>query len=173
MLKRVAFKGGTAMFKRLFSICAISALTGCATGPQQPPEAPISVQLAGSAVEVQDFIQHRSMTRGSSALQVETANDRTLIMKGLCTALPDMTPFKCSMIMMAVGNSQWDGPYAVMTFRTNEVRGNVNLTLQAQWCATNPFGKTNCMNNGTARDTNELLRKIKSSYDSEKAEARK
>lgn len=104
------------MFKRLFSICAISALTGCATGPQQPPEAPISVQLAGSAVEVQDFIQHRSMTRGSSALQVETANDRTLIMKGLCTALPDMTPFKCSMIMMAVGNSQWDGPYAVMTF---------------------------------------------------------
>lgn len=161
------------MFKRLFSICAISALTGCATAPQQPPEAPISVQLAGSAVEVQEFIQHRAMTRGNGSMHVESANERALTMKGECAALPDMSPLKCSFIMMAIGNSQWDGPYAVMTFRTNEVRGNVNLTLQSQWCATNPFGKTNCMSNGTSRESNDLLRKIKSAYDNEKAEAQK
>lgn len=155
------------MLKQILSIVAISVLTGCATAPQQPPEAPISVQLPGTAIEVQDFIQTRTANRVPT-LQIESANDRTLVMKSFCTDIPDMNPLRCSFILLAVGNSQWDGPYAVMTFRTNEVRGYVNLTLQTQWCATNTLGRTNCMNNGTARDSNELLRTIKTAYDSEK-----
>jgi hypothetical protein len=32
-------------------------LAGCATGPTIPPELPISIQLKGTAVEVQNFIE--------------------------------------------------------------------------------------------------------------------
>ncbi len=160
------------MIKKLSFVLSALALTGCATAPQEPPEAPISVQLAGTAVEVQEFIQARAMAYSKGALRVDSATDRALTMKAHCAADPGMNPMKCGLVMMAIGNSQWDGPYSVMTFRTNEVRGNVNLTVQSQWCATSPFGKTNCMNNGTEKQGNELLRNIKSSYEKSKAEVK-
>jgi len=78
-----------------------------------------------------------------------------------------MSAFNCAAIMMAVGNSRWDGPFMVMTFRTSEVRGVVNLTGTNEWCATNAFGKTNCMRNGTNTQMNEIVHAIDGGYQKE------
>lgn len=143
-------------------------LTGCATTPQSPPEAPISVKLQGTAVEVQYFIEDRFRKNQTVfGLRIENANDRAITFKGDCTNIQNMNTFKCAAIMMAVGNSRWDGPFAVLTFRTAEIRGIVNLTLNAEWCATNTFGKTNCIPNGSNAERNNLLRKIKAAYEQE------
>lgn len=77
---------------------------------------------------------------------------------------PDMGAFKCSLVMMAVGNSGWDGPHMVLTFRTAEIRGITNVTVQSEWCATNALGKTNCMNNGTSNQRNAMLRQLETAY---------
>lgn len=143
-------------------------LSGCATTPQAPPEAPISVKLQGTAVEVQNFIEGRFRKNQTvSGFRIENANDRAITFKGDCMNMQNMNAFKCAAVMMAVGNSRWDGPFAVLTFRTAEIRGVVNLTLNAEWCATNAFGKTNCMQNGSNAEHNDLLRKIKAAYEQE------
>ena len=123
--------------------CMLSvSLAGCATAPGAPPEPLISVQLRGTSVEVQNFIEERFRKNSGSGFRVENATDRAITFKGDCMNVPDMNAFKCSLIMMAVGNSRWDGPYAVIAFRTAEIRGVVNLTVSSEWCATNAFGKS-------------------------------
>lgn len=143
-------------------------LSGCATTPQTPPETPISVKLQGTAVEVQNFIESRFRENQAVAgFRIENANDRAITFKGDCMNMQSMNAFKCAAVMMAIGNSRWDGPFAVMTFRTAEIRGVVNLTLDAEWCAINAFGKTNCMQNGSHAEHNDLLIKIKAAYEKE------
>jgi hypothetical protein len=100
---------------------------------------------------------------------VESANDRAITFKADCMNVPGMSAFRCTMVMMAVGNSGWSGPWSVLTFRTTQNREVVNLALDAQWCATNAFGKTNCMPNGGGAQTNALLRDIESEYKSKLA----
>lgn len=148
-------------------ICAAIAtalvLGGCATGPVRPVEEPLSLKLSGTAVEVQQFIEEYMLKRGLG-YRVEAATDRSIIFKTACSNIPQVAGFKCGLIMTAVGNSRWDGPYAVVTFRTADIRGVVTVSGAAEWCATNAFGKTNCMPNGGAADMNDLLRIIDNNY---------
>lgn len=146
------------------SIFTSLMISGCATVQQAPPEPLISVQLRGTSVEVQQYIEERFRKNPSNGFRVESATDRAITLKADCMDVPNMNAFKCAVIMMAVGNSGWDGPYAVITFRTAEIRGIVNLTVASEWCATNAFGKTNCMPNGSNAEANELLRKIDQAY---------
>lgn len=97
-------------------------------------------------------------------MRVERATDRELVFKGDCMDTPDMNAFKCSLVMMGVGNSGWDGPHMVLTFRTAEIRGVTNVTVQSKWCATNALGKTNCIDAGTSSQRNDLLRQLEAAY---------
>jgi hypothetical protein len=152
----------------LFTVLTVGVLGGCATTAQAPQEPEISVELSGTAVEVQTFIENKLRSNPQTApLKVDSANDRAIVFKGPCMEAPNMGAFKCAAIMMAVGNSGWDGPYSVMTFRTSEIRGIVHLTLSTEWCATNAFGKTNCMPDGNNTMRNQLLRAVKGAYEKE------
>ncbi|GEM_PF-3531510 len=142
-------------------------VAGCAKAPQVPPEPLISAQLRGTSIEVQQFIEDRFRKIASNNFRVESATDRAITFKANCMDVPNMNPFKCAAIMMAVGNSRWDGPYSVITFRTAEIRGIVNLTVVSEWCATNAFGKTNCTPDGSNAEANNLLRKIDQAYQRE------
>ena len=154
----------TNLFVVLFGSLIIA---GCATTPQTPLEPPISVQLRGTSVEVQQFIEDRFRKNASNIFRVESATDRAITLKANCMDVPDMNAFKCALILMAVGNSGWDGPHAVITFRTAEIRGIVSLTVSSEWCATNAFGKTNCMPNGSNAEANDMLRKLDQAYQRE------
>ena len=149
------------------SVLAIGSLTGCATVPATPPETLISIQLRGTAVEVQQFIEDRFRKNQAAGFRIENATDRAITFKADCMNVPSMNAFKCAAVMMAVGNSRWDGPFVVLNFRTAEVRGVVNLTATSEWCATNAFGKSNCMPGGSNAETNDLLRKIAQAYQTE------
>lgn len=143
-------------------------LSGCAAVPSVPPESPISVQLRGTAVEVQQFIEDRFRKKQElSSFRVENATDRAITFKTDCMNVPNMNAFKCAALLMAVGNSRWDGPYAVMNFRTSEIRGIVNLTVTSEWCATNAFGKSNCIAGGSNAEMNDMLRKLDKLYQTE------
>lgn len=152
---------------RIWIIIILAFLAGCTTTPSTPPEPDISVQLKGTSVEVQNFIEERVRKNPGADFRVDSATDRAIVFKANCMDMPDMNAFKCAMIMMGVGNSGWDGPFAITTFRTAEIRGVVNLTVSTEWCAANAFGKTNCMPEGTSMERNKLLRKIKASYEQE------
>ncbi|GEQ78044.1 hypothetical protein CTTA_5049 [Comamonas testosteroni] len=151
------------MKKLAISMLVAVALTGCASSPSRPVEEPLSLKLNGTAVEVQQSIEEYMLRRGLG-YKVESATDRSIVFKTACSNIPQVAGFKCGLIMMAVGNSRWDGPYAVVTFRTADIRGVVTVSGSAEWCATNAFGKTNCMPNGAAADMNDLLRSIDSNY---------
>lgn len=143
-------------------------LSGCAAVPTVPPEQPISVQLRGTAVEVQQFIEDRfRKNQGLNGFHVENATDRVITFKADCMNVQTMNAFKCAALMMGIGNSGWDGPFAVLNFRTSEIRGIVNLTLNTQWCATNAFGKSNCITGGSNADMNDMLRKVDKLYQTE------
>lgn len=144
------------------ALVAAAGLVGCATAPQAPPEAAISVALPGTANEVQQYLEDR--TRAKGIYRIEQAAERQITFKTDCMNVPEMNAFKCSLVMMGVGNSGWSGPWSVLTFRTNQVREVVNLSVDAQWCATNAFGKTNCMQSGTNAQANALLRDIEAEY---------
>ena len=87
-----------------FALLTISLLSGCATTPATPPEAPISVQLRGTSVEVQQFIEERLRKDPSIGLRVESATDRAITFKTDCMNVPKMNALSCAAIMMAVGN---------------------------------------------------------------------
>jgi len=149
------------IFKIIFFL-TLTFLSGCATTPTRD-EPQLTIKLKGTAVEVQHFIEDRVRSRNSK-IQIEGASDRELILKTDCIDIPDLSSFKCAIIMMAVGNSGWSGPYLVMRFRTAEIRGEVNVALTASWCATNAFGRTNCGSPEPNVELNSLLRKIEVAY---------
>lgn len=150
--------------KYFIAALSVVLLGGCATVPQPPPEPLISVQLPGTSIEAQQFIEDRIRNKSGAAFHVESATDRAITFKADCADVPGVGIFQCSMIMMAIGNSRWSGPYSVMTFRTNEIRSIVNLTASIEWCATNALGRTNCTRGATNAETNDLLRKIEQAY---------
>jgi hypothetical protein len=160
------FQGEIMSIRFFCAIIVIGIFSSCATTPQVPQEPEISVELNGTAVEVQTFIQDKLRSDPQTApLKVDSANDRAIVFKGDCMNAPNMGALKCSLVMMAIGNSGWDGPYAVMTFRTSEIRGVVHLTLSTEWCATNAFGKTNCMSDGSNSMRNQILMAVKDGYE--------
>ncbi len=149
------------------AISMVFLVTGCANNPPVPQESPLSIQLKGTSTEVQNFIEERIRSRGNGVMNVENASDRLLTMKADCNRLPNQKPLQCGLIMMGIGNSGWSGPYLMLNFRTNQIRENVNVTVQSEWCAVNAFGKSNCMPAGNTNENNEILRGIKMGYESE------
>ncbi len=144
------------------AVC-LALLTGCASSSSAPKVAAKSVQLRGTAVEVQNFIEE-GIRKNTSNFHVESATDRELVFKSHCMDTPNMNAFKCAAIMMGVGNSGWDGPYLYLTYRTAEVRGVVHLTASSKWCAINAFGKTNCMQGTNNSESNAMLDNIAAAY---------
>lgn len=149
----------------LASTVSIVILAGCAGVPSQPQEAPISVQMTGTAVEVQNFIESKMMTYQGGTLRVDSVTDRQITFKTHCVNVQAQMNTRCSLIMMTIGNSYSDGPFLTIGFRTNEVRGVVTLNVSSQWCATNPYGRESCRTASTNKENNDLLRAIKNAYD--------
>ena len=154
-----------------FTIIPILALAGCAVQPSAPPEPALAVKLKGTAVEVQNFIEQHFRLHPELGYQIQSETDRAIVLQSDCNHVPDMNAFKCSLIMLGIANSEgkgpatsWDGPFSVATFRTAEIRGEVNVTANFQWCASDSIGKTYCMPNGSVADSNNVLRKLTASY---------
>jgi len=157
------------MKKVLLAILLSLIVVGCATAPTNPPESPISIQLKGTAVEVQNFIeQNIGNTHGKSAknLRITNADNRSITFQTDCMKVDPYGPVSCTLILTAVGNTGWDGPFLTITYRTNEIREVTTVTLSSQWCATNLVGKTNCMDSATTAITNQYLRELKANYES-------
>jgi hypothetical protein len=157
--------------KILASLLSILFISGCATAPSKPKEDPISIQLKGSAVEIQNFIeQFVSETYGKTAtgLKITNADNRSITFQTDCmnvtTSGVMMNSLKCTMIMMAIGNTGWNGPYLTITYRTNEIKGVTNVKSESKWCATNVLGSSNCMTYNVA-DSNQNLRELKISFE--------
>lgn len=144
-------------------LCGVASvtITGCATAPPQDPV--ISINLKGTTNEVQIFIEenlsliNRKLT---PSYTVDSSTDRAISFKSHCMNVPEMTSFSCALVMMMVGNSGWDGPYSVVTFRTTEYKGAVKVTASSTWCATNAFNKQNCGPATSNREINESLRQL-------------
>jgi hypothetical protein len=156
--------------KKIFFGLALLILGGCATTPSAPPVAPISIQLKGTAVEVQNFIEQTiPYTHGVYAknLKIINADNRSITFQTDCLMnVEGMGAFSCTMILMAVGNSGWDGPFLNITYRTNEIREEVTVTMQSQWCASNLVGKTNCMKSNLSEEkSNQHLLDLKKNYE--------
>ena len=155
--------------KKIILVLTLLILAGCATGPTTPPESPISIQLKGTAVEVQNFIeQNISNTHGKRAkdLRITNADNRSITFQTDCMKVDPYGAVSCTLILTVVGNTGWNGPFLTITYRTNEIREVTTVTLLSQWCATNLIGKTNCIDNESATITNQYLRELKSNYES-------
>jgi hypothetical protein len=155
--------------QKIILVLTLFFFTGCATGPTTPPESPISIQLKGTAVEIQNFIeQNISNTHGKNAknLRITNADNRSITFQTDCMNVEPYGPVSCTLILTAVGNTRWDGPFLTITYRTNEIREVTTVTLSSQWCAINLLGKTNCMDSTTTAITNQYLRELKANYES-------
>jgi len=146
------------------SILSCGVLAGCASVPRAPVEAPISIKLTGPSEDVQQFIEEGMGRIGPRVFSVDSATNRSITFKAHCRQIPDVKPLQCGLIMMAVGNSRFDGPYMMMRFTTSEVAGVVNVSLVNEWCAINVYGKSNCMPADEIAEANRFLRLIKESY---------
>ena len=154
--------------KKIILVLTLLILAGCATGPTTPPESPISIQLKGTAVEVQNFIeQNISNTHGKRAkdLRITNADNRSITFQTDCMKVDPYGAVSCTLILTVVGNTGWDGPFLTITYRTNEIREVTTVTLLSQWCATNLVGKTNCIDNESTAITNQYLRELKANYE--------
>ena len=154
---------------KIILVLTMLILAGCTTGPTTPPESPISIQLKGTAVEVQNFIeQNINNTHGRSAknLRITNADNRSITFQTDCMKVESYGAVSCTLILTVVGNTGWDGPFLTITYRTNEIREVTTVTLLSQWCATNLLGKTNCIDSANNTITNQYLRELKSNYES-------
>jgi hypothetical protein len=142
-------------------------LSGCATPSSTPEETSVSIELNGSAVEVQNFIEEtisRTYGKEASGLKVVSADDRSITFQTDCMNVYSMGAFKCTMILMAIGNTGWDGPFLTIIYRTNEIHETTIVRSEYKYCATNILGKINCglLNIPVS---NQNLLELKSSYE--------
>lgn len=156
--------------KRTLFLAATSSLllSACAMTPTEPLEPEISVQLKGTAVEVQHFIEER-YRKNIPAFRVVEVDERKISLRAHCSQVQELEAVSCGLILLAIGNSRWDGPYFHTTYRTSEIRGVTHLAVSTEWCATNAFGKENCRTNGSNSDRNALLRTIEKEYTQQSA----
>ncbi len=99
-------------------------LNSCATTEQAPKETALSIELNGSAVEVQNFIEENSMQKFKEfapRIKLISANDRAISFESYCLEVKDMGAFKCTGILLVLGNTGWDGPYLNISFRTKKL----------------------------------------------------
>lgn len=121
-------------------IVLVLMLSGCATVPK---ENPITVTV-NQPVAVAQFTMETVMRESAPATQVKTQTEHMLVLTNDCMNVPQMDAFKCSMVMMAIGNTGWSGPYHIQTYRFVNIDGKTNVRGDWQWCAVNGFGKENC-----------------------------
>ena len=89
--------------KKIILVLTLLILAGCATGPTTPPESPISIQLKGTAVEVQNFIeQNISNTHGKRAkdLRITNADNRSITFQTDCMKVESYGAVSCTLIKM-------------------------------------------------------------------------
>ena len=154
---------------KILSFVFLISLTSCATGPSEPEATPITIQLKGSAVEVQNFIEQKinqTFSGIASGMNLVSANDRGITFQTDCMNVEGKGAVSCSLLLMVIGNSGWDGPNYTVTYRTNEIRGITTVRAITQWCATNIIGKTNCSRTDI-RGSNTLLQELKTNYENE------
>ena len=158
------------MKKTVSLIFIILFLQSCATTDNTASntvEAPISIELKGTAVEVQNFIEEiipETYGKKAPRLQVISADNRSITFQTDCMDVEGMGAFKCAGVMMVIGNSGWDGPYLTITYRTNEIRGVTKVRSEIKFCATNILGKINCGLEDISV-ANDNLRELKSKFD--------
>jgi len=154
---------------KILGIAFLFTLTSCATGPTKPAATPITIQLKGTAIEVQNFIEQKlnqTFSGRASGMKLTSSNDRAITFQTDCMNVNGRGAISCSLLLMAIGNTGWDGPNYTVTYRTNEIRGITTVRAITQWCATNLLGKTNCSRTDI-EGSNILLKELKSSYETE------
>lgn len=145
-------------------IIAVSLLYGCAATETKSFVPLEPATIAATPAEVQDFIQTLVASSPKySKFTVASETETTLELKTLCTNV--MNAFKCAGVMMAIGNSGWDGPYAVETFYTLPVRGKTSLRWDEKFCATNMAGHTNCQSTSNNEERNKVAAAIARGYE--------
>lgn len=145
-------------------VVATSLLSSCATTETKPFVPLVPATINATPAEVQDFIQTVVASSPKySKFTVASETETTLELKTLCTNV--MNAFKCAAVMMAIGNSGWDGPYAVETFHTLPVRGKTSLRWDEKLCATNMAGHTNCQATGNNEEQNKVVAAIGRAYE--------
>ena len=158
---------------KIVSLIFISLfLQSCATTDNTASntvEGPIAIELKGTAVEVQNFIEEmipETYGKKASGLQLISADNRSITFQTDCMNVEGMGAFKCTGVMMVIGNTGWDGPYLTITYRTNEIRGVTKVRSEFKFCATNILGKISCgLENVSV--ANDNLRELKSKFDNQ------
>lgn len=140
-------------------VVACALFAGCASVPQ---ETPITVNIAAQVPAVQFKLEDLIRTQAPHS-EVKTQNSTMLIMSNDCVTLPTMDAFKCSVVMMGIGNTGWTGPFHVQTYRFAEIDGKTSVRGGWNWCAVNGFGKENCTAINPA-GVNAYLRKLDESF---------
>lgn len=158
------------MARKSFVVAALVLLSltvGCAS-TNVPYEEPITLTIEDEAERVRgrfvDFVENDERLSAlkfnlvsSSEFQLNFAAD--------CSDVRD--PFACSVLMMAVGNSGWDGPYDHIVIRTVHVDGITKLSAKGKYCAINMMGRENCNvydGNQHTAGYNRVLRRFAANY---------
>ena len=151
--------------KKILLLLTFIFLSACETTKTAAPTANM-IELNGTAIEVQNFIElNKSEIIGkySDKFKLITANDRSISFEAECADVKTVGFIKCAGILLAVGNSGWDGPFLTISFRTNEIRDKTTVRSTYQWCAVNLIGKQNCGLESIPL-ANDLLKKIETNF---------
>lgn len=144
--------------------------TGCQT-TSKVDEQPISIELKGTSVEVQNFIEKNlSNYQGKYAkdLKVVHADNRSIVFSTDCTNVNYLGVVSCTFSKSLIGNTGWNDMVFNATYRTNEIRGLTVVRLETKLCTTNMIGSnTKCVNEGSNEVNNIYLRNLKNDYDSQ------
>lgn len=124
---------------------AILTLAGCSSTPQYPVEDTLTIVTDKDADQVQamliDFTE-TDETMLKNKMEIHSVTPHALNIRTHCYNVLDS--FKCSLLMMSVGNTGWDGPYIYINFNTLDVGATTRIKARNNVCATNMMGKQNC-----------------------------
>ena len=154
--------------KQHFALIAVCFLAACASGPQVPAQTPATLFIAddekGVQARIVDLMESNERMRAIK-MELVSSSDHAIEFKTDCMNVADA--FSCSMKMMAVGNSGWDGPYEHLVWRTLNMGDETKVSLKYSYCAINMMGKQNCnsvSNAATQNGMNDLLRAFREEY---------
>ena len=117
-------------------------LGGCATGPQRPVE-PLQTVSTGVPAETVQAMLIDYYQSENSVFEPVDITPHGIEFKADCVAA-GLNPFQCSVMMLAVGNSGWSGPYLHAQWTTLNLQGETKVSLSGKYCAVNAMGRENC-----------------------------
>lgn len=142
--------------------------TGCET-TSKVDEQPISIELKGTSVEIQNFIEKNlSNSHGQYAkdLRVISADSRSITFSTDCINVSYLGVISCSLTKSLIGNTGWNDMVLNIVYRTNEIRGVTVVRLDTKLCTTNIINsKTNCIDEGNNERRNRFLLDLKNDYE--------